>query len=94
MEVVDFSTNLTQRPKHLSHLGFMLRLTPEERTAIRTSVDPEIQDVFFLFSNAKHIDLDLDVTIQGVQLLTAKGVFTQERADAILTAPVLEKERP
>ena len=93
MEVVDFSTNMTPR-RHLSHLGFMLRLTPEERTAIRTNTDPEIQDVFFLFSNAKHIDLDLDVTIYGVGLLVTKGVFTQERADAILNAPILDKERP
>lgn len=61
-------------------------------TAAKT--DPAIEAWKYVFDAATQVDLDSQNTKDGMALLVAKGLLTQARADAILTAPVQPEERP
>lgn len=80
--------------RRLSHLAFLMRFTPAERKAVRTSTDDEVSDTMFLFEKAKYIDFDDPVTQGGLQVLVAKGIFTQERLSEITDPPVQQHELP
>lgn len=48
----------------MTHFGFLSRLTPQERTAVRTATasDPILDDAMFLFNQARDIDVTLPTT--------------------------------
>lgn len=92
MQVIELSTDT--RPKHITHLAFLSRMTLTERTAVRTSQNEAVQDIMFLFNAAKFIDLDRQDTINGVHGLEALGIIAPGRAAQILSAPILDTERP
>jgi hypothetical protein len=75
-------------------LALNLRLTPEERTAVRSSVDPEVADLVYLLGLSRYIDLDHPVTVAGINALETKGLLGPGRAAAVLGAPVQPAERP
>lgn len=72
------------------------RLTTAEFVGILTAAktDPAIEAWKYVFDAASQVDLDSQNTKDGMALLVAKGLLTQARADAILTAPVQPEERP
>lgn len=72
------------------------RLTTAEFVKILTAAksDPAIEAWKYVFDAASQVDLDSQNTKDGMALLVAKGLLTQARADAILTAPVQPEERP
>lgn len=72
------------------------RLTTAEFVGILTAAktDPAIEAWKYVFDAATQVDLDSQNTKDGMSLLVAKGLLTQARADAILTAPVQPDERP
>jgi hypothetical protein len=93
MQVYEQPIAQVTRPNHITHLAFMLRFTPGERTGIRTSTDPDVQDMLFLVNTAKFVDLDLKLTRDGLDLLAYKGIISPERAAEIKDSPVEEHER-
>lgn len=72
------------------------RLTVQEFTGILVAAktDPVIEAWKYIFDLATQVDLDSQNTKDGMALLVAKGLLTQERADAILSSPVQPDERP
>ena len=48
----------------MTHFGFLSRLTPQERTAVRqaTAADPMLDDAMVLFNQAREIDVTLPNT--------------------------------
>lgn len=73
----------------MSHFGFLARLSPQERTAIRraTANDPIIDDAMFLFNSAERIDVTLAETQQLVGYLALQGHIKPERVPELL-API------
>ena len=67
-----------------STLEFLLRFTPEERAAARSSQIPEVQDFLDLLRAAGEVRSDHPLTQQGMGLLVAAGLLTAERRDEIL----------
>ena len=71
----------------MSHFGFLSRLTPQERTAVRsaTATDPVLDDAMFLFNSAERIDVTLPTTQQLVGYLAQQGHITQSRVPELLS---------
>ncbi len=65
-------------------LEFSMRFTLEERTAIRNSSDPIVQDIMRLMDAAEFINLDYVATVQGLGYIASVGLLTPERVAAIL----------
>jgi hypothetical protein len=66
-----------------------------ERDAVRTAEgNDDVSGVMYLFEKARYIDLNRQETIDGINLLEAKGLLGSGRAQQILTAPVQDHERP
>ena len=74
---------------YMTHFGFLARLSPQERTAIRraTANDPILDDAMFLFNSAERIDVTLAETQQLVGYLALQGHIKPERVPALL-API------
>lgn len=68
----------------LTQLAFLRRFTPQERIAIRTSVDPIIIDFLHLLNLAQDVRLDDPDTIAGVQYLEQQDLLAEGRAAVIL----------
>jgi hypothetical protein len=80
--------------RRLSHLAFLMRLSPAERKAVRKSEIDEVSDTMFLFEKAKYIDFDDPVTQGGLQVLVAFGIFDAARLEEITTPPIQSHELP
>lgn len=74
---------------YMTHFGFLARLSPQERTAIRraTANDPILDDAMFLFNSAERIDVTLAETQQLVGYLALQGYIKPERVPELL-API------
>ncbi len=70
----------------ISKVTFLKRLTSQEFKSIRQSAknDGDVDMFMFLFEQAGDVNLEDPDTVGGVQMLVAKGILTQQRADAIL----------
>lgn len=84
------------KPRHITLLSLMTRMTRAERTSIRAAelTDEDVADIMFLFGKARYIDLDRAETIECLNALEAKTLLDLGRANEILTAPVQDSERP
>ncbi len=78
----------------MSHFGFLLRLTPQQRLAIRDrtdkanpAYDATLDDAMFLFNAADQIDVELEMTQQLVGYMATIGLVTPEQMSTIL-API------
>jgi hypothetical protein len=69
---------------------FKLRLTGEERIAIRNAAatNPIIFDFMDMLNTAPSVFLDDPVTMAGIGYLQQQGILTSERASAVLNTDV------
>lgn len=79
---------------YMSHFGFLLRFTPEQRLAIRErcrqgspSYDATLDDAMFLFEQAERIDVTLPLTQQLVGYMALTRLITEAEIPARL-API------
>lgn len=74
---------------YMTHFGFLSRMTPQERTAVRaaTASDPILDDAMFLFNSAQRIDVTLPETQMLVGYLAQSGLIAPERVPELL-API------
>ena len=95
-----FTSGVTVDPTtvKLSHFAFMMLFTQPERTAIRTSADPIIQDFIYMLEKSGGIYLNYPMTISGINYLYSQGLLTEARKNAILAgddvATVLSQIQP
>jgi hypothetical protein len=84
------------RPPVITKVAFRFRLTDQEYVGILAAAKTEIavQAWVETFAMVTQINLADARTIAGVQQLAALDLLTDERAATILTAPVVEEERP
>lgn len=80
----------------LTKVAMLTRFTDEEFVGIiaAAKTDVEVEAWKIRFDAAGTIRLDDPRTVAGTHLLVAKNLLTQVRADAILSAPVQDSERP
>ena len=84
------------RPRIVTRLAVINRFTDAEYVGILTAAktDVAVQAWKERLDVAMQIDLDNERTQAGAALLVAKGLLTQERADALIGDPVQDSERP
>lgn len=63
---------------------FLSKLTFEERTAIRASTDPLVQDIINMLELAEYVSIQDPATIQSVQYLAMAGLIQPARVSEIL----------
>jgi len=87
-------TPVVQTTPRMSHFGFLSRMTPAARLAIRQRTergspdyDPILDDAMFLFHNAEQIDVSLELTQQLVGYMAQIGLVTSADVPALL-API------
>jgi hypothetical protein len=83
-------------PPVITKVAMISRFTPDEYVGIvgATKTDVEVQAWYDLFQAANVVDLSDQRTIAGINSFVGKNLLTQARADAILTDPVQDNERP
>lgn len=83
-------------PPVITKVAFISRFTPQEYVGVvgATKTDVEVQAWYDLFQAANVVDLSDQRTVAGVNSFVTKNLLTQARADAILTDPVQDNERP
>jgi hypothetical protein len=77
----------------MTHLTFLRRFTPEERTALRNAAttDPILDDAMYLFEQAKEIDTTDEDTVNFVNYMVSQTLLDSARVSEIL-APVTDEE--
>jgi hypothetical protein len=83
-------------PPIITKIAMLTRLTDAEYVGILTAAktDVAVEAWKAKFDAAGTINLDDQRTKDGIALLVTKNLLTQARADAILTGPVQNSERP
>jgi hypothetical protein len=83
-------------PPIITKIAMLTRLTDAEYVGILAAAktDVEIEGWLGRFNAANTINLDDQRTKDGIALLFLKNLLTEARADAILTDPVQDNERP
>jgi hypothetical protein len=83
-------------PPVITKVAMISRFTPQEYVGVvgATKTDVEVQAWYDLFQAANVVDLSDQRTIAGINSFVGKNLLTQARADAILTDPVQDSERP
>lgn len=83
-------------PNVITKLAMIDRFTEAEYEGVLTAAKSDVQVQGWLdrFAAANQINLDDSRTVSGIDLLVAKNLLTQDRADHILTDPVQPNERP
>lgn len=86
--------------RHISRLAFLARFTDAEAigidlASIGATVEAAAMRRYLNKVNAaKHIDLEMEDTVQGVQAIEAAGLLAPGRAAQILGAEIHPSERP
>ena len=93
--IVEPQLPIPELPKYITLLAYMLRLTKEERTAIRAAeiTNDDVADMLYLLRMAKFIDLDNPIVIGGLVFLESLGLLEPGRKEIILGSPVQEHEK-
>jgi len=80
---------------NISRLAFKLRMTADERKAIRAAAESnaDLYDFMDLLSDSTYIDLTRAETIAGVGQLETAGLLASGRGDEVLNAPVTQEEQ-
>lgn len=79
----------------ITQMAFDLRLTAEERIAIRAAAaaSPEVDDAYRIKEKATFIDLDDEITAQLLGVMVQAQCIAESRVAEILGAEVQERER-
>ena len=79
----------------ISRLAFKLRMTADERKAIRAAAESnaDLYDFMDLLSDSTYIDLTRAETIAGVGQLETAGLIASGRGDEVLNTPVTQEEQ-
>ena len=79
----------------ISRLAFKLRMTADERKAIRVAAESnaDLYDFMDLLSDSTYIDLTRAETIAGVGQLETSGLIASGRGDEVLNTPVTQEEQ-
>ena len=82
-------------PNVITKLALLDRMTDAEFSAILAAAktDTDVEAWKTRFDVAASIDIDSIRTKSGFDMLVSKALLTQERATAILTAPIQPDER-
>jgi hypothetical protein len=83
-------------PPVITKVAFRFRLTDAEYVAILTAskTDVAVEAWVSTFNMVSQVNLSDERTVAGLNVLVSEGLLTQERATEILSAIVLEGERP
>jgi hypothetical protein len=83
-------------PNIISKVAFRFRMTDAEYVGVINAAKTDVEVAAWVetFNMVTRIDLDSQRTVDGLNVLVSKGLLTQERATEILSAIVLEGERP
>lgn len=68
----------------ISRRSFMRRFTLEERTVLRNSEDPVVQDFLYELNIAQSVTLDLPENLDAMNYLVSIGLITEDRIAPIL----------
>ena len=79
----------------ISRLAFKLRMTADERKAIRIAAESnaDLYDFMDLLSDSTYIDLTRSETIAGIGQLETAGLIASGRGDEVLNTPVTQEEQ-
>ena len=79
----------------ISRLAFKLRMTADERKAIRLAAESnaDLYDFMDLLSDSTYIDLTRAETVAGVGQLETAGLIASGRGDEVLNTPVTQEEQ-
>lgn len=77
---------VTVKPRHISRLKFLQRMTMTERAAIQQAqlTDPVVSDFMFMFQQAEFIDLDEPTNRQALMYFVFKGYIQATRVEQLL----------
>jgi hypothetical protein len=83
-------------PNIITKVAFRFRMTDTEYVGVINAAKTDVEVAAWVetFNMVTRIDLDSQRTVDGLNVLVSKGLLTQERATEILSAIVLEGERP
>jgi len=83
-------------PPTITKLAFRFRFTDAEYTSILEAADTDyaVKAWVETFNMVSQVNLSDERTVAGLNVLVSEGLLTQERATEILSAIVLEGERP
>lgn len=85
IDAIENPPSVEPGPVRLTPLEVIGRLTQAEEVALTTSADLSVAIVRQRFIAATYIDSSDPRTAEGIAVLVAKGIITQERADAIFS---------
>ena len=93
MDIVSFNQ---YKDPIITKLAMIARFTRQEYVGIVSAkkTDVEVEAWYDTFYAANNINLESEMTVQGMNFLVSKNLLTQDRANQILTAPVETNERP
>lgn len=77
--------------RKITKRAFMQRFTQAERIAVRNSTDDIVIDIYEDLKIAEFVDLDLDVTSQGLAYLESIGILESGRVDELLADGTFEE---
>lgn len=91
-EFVDVTPGSTVLPVRITQLAFDLRLTSEERKAIRAAAhaNADVYDAYSLKEKATFIDLTAEITYQLLGVMVYAGCVAQERIPEILDTSTVQ----
>lgn len=84
------------KPRHITKLALAIRLGVTTEVAIETAAasDPVVRVLLGRVSKASYVDLDDPLLEYGLRVFVNKGLMTSEQVTDVLSAPVLESEKP
>lgn len=72
-------------PRQVQPQDFVLAFTPQEFVAIKSSVDPAVQQFMFATQVSPLIDMNSKVVANGLAYLVSIGLLTADRPAAIIS---------
>lgn len=82
--------------RRITKLALSIRLGVTAEVAIETAAasDPVVRVLLGRVSKASYVDLDDPLLEYGLRVFEDKGLMTSEQVTDVLSAPVLESEKP
>ena len=93
--VLDANMLPVEKPRNrITQMAFDLRLTPEERKAIRAAakVNEDVDDAYRIKEKAMYIDLTAEITRNLLLIMVQANCVALERLDEILDVSTVKDE--